>query len=91
MQTEDKIPPIKNPQGTDDEMLNNLQQDTFDFFIKEADETTGLVKDKTSDDSPASIGVTGMTLSVYIIGVERKFITPGSSSKKNFESACLHV
>ena len=82
MKTEDKIPPIINPQGTDEEMLNDLQRETFEFFLKEVNDVTGLVADKTTPYSAASIGVTGMTLSVYIIGVERKFIERNDAAKR---------
>lgn len=66
---------IVNPQGTDKEMLSNLQQETFDYFLHEVDPITGLIADKTQPGFPSSIAVVGMAMSVYIIGVEKKFLS----------------
>ena len=71
--TEDS--PTINPQGTDEEMLDLLQKETFNYFLKEADGETGLIADKTQPGSPASIASVGMGLSCYVTGVERKFIS----------------
>ena len=60
--------------GSDTEMLNDLQRETFDFFIHEVDPTTGLIADKTQPGFPSSIAVVGMSLTTYIVGVEKKFI-----------------
>lgn len=56
-------------------MLHQLQKETFDYFLHEANPQNGLVKDKTSDDSPASIAAVGLALTAYPIGVERGFCT----------------
>ena len=58
-----------------DEMLHQLQKETFDYFLHEANPENGLVKDKTSDDSPASVAAVGLALTAYPIGVERGFWT----------------
>jgi hypothetical protein len=71
----DKIPPVVEPQGTDEEMLNDLQRETFDYFLKEVDKRTGLIADKTEPGFPSSIAVIGMGLSAYIVGVERKLLS----------------
>ncbi|KAA9037748.1 hypothetical protein FW778_16795 [Ginsengibacter hankyongi] len=63
------------PLGTDKEMLNDLQRETFDYFLNEVDPVTGLIKDKTQPGSPASIAAVGMGLSAYIVGVEKKFLS----------------
>jgi hypothetical protein len=67
--------PILNPQGTDEEMLNNLQRETFDYFLHEVNSVTGLIADKTQPGFPSSIAVVGMSISAYIIGVEKKFLS----------------
>ncbi|HEY4875894.1 MAG TPA: hypothetical protein VIH86_10000, partial [Puia sp.] len=59
----------------DEAMLTELQRETFDYFLKEYNEVTGLVADKTQPGSPASIAVTGMSIPVYITGIEKKFIS----------------
>ena len=66
---------IINPQGTDEEMLINLQRETFDYFLHEVNPATGLIADKTQPGFPSSIAVVGMAMSSYIIGVEKKFLS----------------
>lgn len=73
---------IVNPQGSDDDMLSILQKETFAYFIKEVNEKTGLVADKTKPGSPSSIAATGLGLSCYIAGIERGYITRAEAIKK---------
>ena len=54
-----------------DELLSNLQQESFAYFLVEANEANGLVRDKTAPDWPASIAAVGLALTIYPIGVER--------------------
>ncbi len=61
--------------GSDEEMLNDLQRETFDFFLIEVDPVTGLVVDSTRPETPASITVAGMAMSAYLVGVENGFLT----------------
>ncbi len=75
-----------NPQGPDDEMLGVLQRETFAYFLKEVNDKTGLVADKTQPGSPSSIAATGMGLSCYIAGVERGFITRAEAMKRTLTS-----
>ncbi len=71
-----------NPLGPDHEMLGVLQRDTFTYFLKEVNDQTGLIADKTQPGSPASIAATGMGLSCYIAGIERGFITRAEAIKR---------
>ena len=59
----------------DDGLLDRLQWETFEYFLKEVNPTNGLIADKTRDDWPASIAATGLALAAYPIGVERGFMT----------------
>jgi hypothetical protein len=63
-----------NPQGTVEEMLDLLQRETFGYFLKETNEQTGLIADKTQPGSPSSIAAVGMALSCYVTGIERGYI-----------------
>ena len=56
-------------------LLSGLQQESFDFFLHEANESNGLVRDKTAPDWPASIAAVGLALTIYPIGVERAMMT----------------
>ncbi len=61
-------------QGSDEEMLLSLQSDTFNYFVKETNATTGLISDSTHPGCPASIAVVGMAISTYIVGVEENLM-----------------
>jgi hypothetical protein len=60
---------------TDAEMLDNLQRETFDYFIEQMNPVTGLIADKTQPGFPSSIAVVGMGITAYIAGVHKKFIS----------------
>jgi hypothetical protein len=62
-------------QHDDDALLDRLQWETFEYFLKEVNPANGLIADKTRDESPASIAATGLALAAYPIGVERGFMT----------------
>ncbi|MEP6948554.1 MAG: glucoamylase family protein [Ginsengibacter sp.] len=74
--------PVVNPQGTDWEMLENLQRETFGYFLKQVNPQNGLIADKTKHGSPVSIATVGMGLSCYIGGVERGFISRANAIKR---------
>lgn len=77
--------PIDHPvhgEGTDAEMLTRLQAETLVYFMDETDEHTGLIRDKTQPDSPASIAVTGMGLCCYITGVEIGCMTRDDAAER---------
>jgi hypothetical protein len=57
------------------DFLTGLQRDSFCYFLHEVSPVTGLVRDKTRPDWPASIAATGMALTVYPVGVERGWMT----------------
>jgi hypothetical protein len=59
---------------SDTEMLERLQREAFQYFVEESHPDNGLVADSTEPDSPASISVTGLSLTTYPVGVERGFI-----------------
>ena len=65
-----------------DEMLDKLQRDAFDYFLKETNPAKGLVADKARADEPllggdsaASIAAVGFALAAYPVGVEHAWIT----------------
>jgi hypothetical protein len=61
--------------SADRALLDRLQQDTFAYFLSEVNPANGLVADKTSGGSPASIAATGLALTAYPVAVERGFMT----------------
>ena len=54
--------------------LETLQRETFDYFLKEVNPANGLIRDKTAENSPASIAATGLALGAYPVGVERGYL-----------------
>jgi hypothetical protein len=60
---------------TSGDELQSLQRDTFDYFLKEANPSNGLILDKTAANWPASIAATGLALACYPVAVERGFMT----------------
>jgi hypothetical protein len=67
---------------TTEAMLHKLQQGTFDYFLREVDEHTGLVADKTQPGAVASIAAVGMGLSCYVTGVERGYMSRTDAVKR---------
>ncbi|MCB0188909.1 MAG: hypothetical protein KDE31_31780, partial [Caldilineaceae bacterium] len=57
-----------------EELLNNLQRVTFDYFWHEVNPQNGLVADSTRSGSPASTATVGFALTIYPIAVERGFV-----------------
>lgn len=77
---------VKIPAGSenqsDDAMLDQVQRETFGYFLNESNPKNGLVLDKTKEDSPASIAATGLALASYPVGVERAFLTRPDAIKR---------
>lgn len=59
---------------TDEEMLDRLLRETFEFFRSETNLANGLLPDKTQPGSPASLASLGMGLSVYAVASERRLL-----------------
>ena len=60
---------------TDEALLDRLQRNAFDYFVRMASSGNGLVADTTRKGAPASIAVVGFALAVYPVGVERGWMT----------------
>ena len=52
-------------------MLDDLQRETFQYFVHETNRENGLIRDRTAEGSPASIAAVGLGLASYVVGVER--------------------
>ncbi len=59
----------------DDALLDAVARDTFDYFWLEANPQNGLIKDRSTEDSPASIAAVGFGLSAIPLGIERGWIS----------------
>ena len=72
---------VLEPSLTEEE-LARLERDTFRYFADEVNLENGLVRDKTSRGSPASIAAVGFALTAYPIAVERKYLTRAEAVKR---------
>ena len=56
-------------------LLDTIQHAAFKFFWLEADQNTGLIKDRSTPNSPSSIASVGFGLSAICIGVDHGWVT----------------
>lgn len=61
--------------SSNEDLLDDLQQYAFGYFLKQTNPANGLVADKTRTDWPASIAATGFALAAYPVGVEHSYLT----------------
>jgi hypothetical protein len=66
--------------------IETLQRETFRYFEHEVNSANGLVSDKTSQTSPASIAATGFALAAYPVGVERGFIPRAAAVERTLRT-----
>lgn len=55
--------------------LDTLQYRTFKYFLEQINPELGLVKDRSTDTSPATIAAVGFAVPVWAIGAEKGWIT----------------
>ena len=63
------------PQETDAEMLEALERQTFDYFVRYFNPRNGLIADRSEDGAPSSIAAVGLGLSAYTAAVERGWLS----------------
>ena len=63
-------PPQVEPSKKQRELLDDLQNKSFAYFVDQINLENGLVADSTWNNSPASIAAVGFSLPVYAVGVE---------------------
>ena len=72
---------VLHPSLTDRD-LARLQADTFKYFLREWNPENGLIPDSTRKGAPCSIAAVAFALTVYPIGVDRKFISRKEAIKR---------
>ena len=60
---------------TDMEMLDTLQAQTFDYFLKYINPENGLIADKSDPVSHSSIAAVGLGITSYVVGIERNLLS----------------
>ncbi len=63
----------KKPRPTDEQILERVQKATFQWFLDNQNDDTGLIFDRTKP-SPATIAGVGFALTAYPVAVNRKWI-----------------
>ena len=66
----------------DEPLLEEIQKRAFLYFWNEANPTNGLIKDRSTKDSPASIAAVGMGLSTIPVGIERGWVSYDEGYKR---------
>jgi hypothetical protein len=72
----------KGNTGTDEEMLEELQHESINYFFQNVNTKNGLVADSTDPDSPTSIAVVGLALSCYIVADKEGYLTRPEAAKR---------
>jgi hypothetical protein len=65
-----------------DRMLDALQRETFQYFVEEVNPDNGLVRDRTAEESPASITAIGLGLAAYAVGAERGLVSRNEAAER---------
>ncbi len=65
-----------------DAMLDVIQQYTFDYFWEQANDENGLVRDRSTPTSPASIAATGFGLSAVCVGVDHGWVSRSAAAAR---------
>ena len=74
--------PAFEPSSEDRELLNKIEKDTCQYFIRFSDKLTGLTKDSSRTGSPTSVASTGFALAAYAIGASRGWIAQDYAYKR---------
>ena len=59
------------PSIEENAFLDKVQALSFQYFVKEANYQNGLVKDRSTETSPASIAATGFAIPIWALGSEK--------------------
>lgn len=62
------------PSSEDRALLDKIEKDTLQYFVRFSDKITGLAKDSSRTGSPSSVAATGFALAAYAIGGSRGWI-----------------
>jgi hypothetical protein len=75
-------PGTARAQLTTEAMLDSIQHASFLYFWNEANPLNGLIKDRSTSASPASIAAVGFGLSSICTGVDRGWVTRGQGAAR---------
>jgi hypothetical protein len=79
----DNDDPVDEPEVlTDDELMDLVQEMTFEYFYGYGHPTSGLARERLKDQETVTIGGSGFGLMAIIVGVERGWITRGEAVER---------
>jgi hypothetical protein len=67
---------------TDTEFLDLVQRTAFDYFWNEANPENGLIKDRSTNESPASIAAVGFGLSAITVAIDHGWLSREDGRKR---------
>ncbi len=74
------------PTSKERAFLDTLQYKAFLYFIDEANRYNGLVKDRSTKESPSSIAAVGFGLPVLAVGAEHKWISREEAAERTLNA-----
>ena len=77
---------MTRPKHSEEDELELLQKESFNYFLKSTHPTNGLVIDKTEPDWPSSIAATGFGLASYPVAVERGFMSRAAAVEQTLNT-----
>jgi hypothetical protein len=63
------------PTTEERDLLTKIERDTFQYFLRLSDKTSGLTRDSSRPGAPCSIAATGFSLAALAIGGSRGWVT----------------
>lgn len=69
-------------QYSEEEQLDRLQFQTFNYFWHEANPSNGLIAEKNAPDWPAGLAATGFALTSYPVAVKRGFLNRQQAAER---------
>jgi len=64
------------------EIMDSIQYRSFLYFLNESNIENGMVKDRSTKDSPSTIAASGFSLPVFAIGVEKGWMSREDAAKR---------
>ena len=80
-QETEKIKVEYTPSNEENAFLDKVQALSFQYFVKEANFQNGLVKDRSTETSPASIAATGFAIPIWALGSEKGWMSRDSAAQ----------
>ncbi len=74
------------PTPEQEAFLDQLQEDTFQFFWETTNHENGMVPDRYPNPPFASIAAIGFGLSTYIVGVERGYVSRSEAAERTLNT-----